>query len=262
MNTPNIAHTPASGSSALHYWNTKASTYPTAAQAHAVDRAARLRGIAAEMGVHFNVPAILDLGCGTGIHALPMAEQAGRIVAIDLSPDMLEPLRAAARANIETHALDWADADLDQHGWRGAFDLVWGIMTPAVGAPELLEKMDAASRGLCCAMVWGARRHDPLLTEAFALHGTEFVPPGWSGVIADYLTRQGRHFQRRSLPDSLRQTPTPSALVEDLCAHLMWLGVTPDEAALTDWANGKANDGKVVREVDFDLDVWVWGEQN
>ncbi|MBS1207869.1 MAG: PfkB-family carbohydrate kinase [Proteobacteria bacterium] len=257
----NIARIPASGPAALQYWNTKATSYPTLAHAQAAARATRLRQLAMKMGVSFDVPTILDLGCGTGIHALPMAELAGRVVAIDLSPEMLVPLRALAPPNLEIHALDWAESDLDARGWRGAFDLVWAIMTPAVGAPALLAKMEAASRGLCCAMVWGAQRHDPLLSEAFALHGVEFVAPDWSAGIASYLKQQGRSFQFRSEPDRLRQTPTPAVLVEDLCAHLAWLGVSPDEQALATWAAARAHDGMILREVDFDLDVWVWRAQ-
>jgi ubiquinone/menaquinone biosynthesis C-methylase UbiE len=40
--------------------------------------------------------AALDVGCGTGLLTLPLAEHAGRVVGLDLSPSMLEKLAAKA----------------------------------------------------------------------------------------------------------------------------------------------------------------------
>lgn len=253
-----IAHTPASGHAARRYWDIKAAAYPHGDQPAARARGERLRALAQEMGVRFDVPAIIDIGCGTGVHALPLSRRAGRVVAVDLSDDMLVPLREASLPNIETHALDWAEVDLDALHWRGAFDLAWAVMTPAVGTPALLASVEAASRAQCCAMVWGARRHDPLLSEAFALHGVRFEPPGWSAVIAQYLQRHSRRHVMRSVPDGLQHQLGPAALIDDLCAHLVWLGIEPDRPRLVAWAAEKAVDGRIARVVDFDLDVWVW----
>jgi ubiquinone/menaquinone biosynthesis C-methylase UbiE len=43
---------------------------------------------------------VLDLGCGPGTLAIPLAEHAGEVVAVDVEPEMLERLRRAAPANV------------------------------------------------------------------------------------------------------------------------------------------------------------------
>ncbi len=65
---------------------------------------------------------LLDVGCGTGRHAVPLAALGLQVTGVDLSPEMLE--RAAARAAAAGVALDLlvADArDLPDH--LGAFDV-------------------------------------------------------------------------------------------------------------------------------------------
>ncbi|NOZ28880.1 MAG: methyltransferase domain-containing protein [Chloroflexi bacterium] len=46
-----------------------------------------------DVGAH---DAALDVGCGTGLLTLPLAERAGRVVGLDLSPSMLRKLAAKA----------------------------------------------------------------------------------------------------------------------------------------------------------------------
>lgn len=72
-----------------------------------------------ELGLAERSAAILDIGCGTGLCASFLRPLAGRLVGVDLSPDMLA--RAAGRYD-ETHCLD-----LMQYlelGGAGEFDLI------------------------------------------------------------------------------------------------------------------------------------------
>ncbi|MFC7097219.1 class I SAM-dependent methyltransferase [Halobaculum marinum] len=57
---------------------------------------------------------VLDLGCGTGELAVPLAANADEVVAVDPSPAMLDAVRArAARAGVETvHAVEGDDTDV------------------------------------------------------------------------------------------------------------------------------------------------------
>ena len=56
---------------------------------------------------------VLDVGCGTGVFAARIAPHVRRVVAIDLSPEMLARARARGLPNVELHEgdfLTWRDA--------------------------------------------------------------------------------------------------------------------------------------------------------
>jgi SAM-dependent methyltransferase len=58
------------------------------------------------------VHTILDLGCGTGNHAIPLAKRGYEVHGVDLSPDMLA--RANAKAETESHGGAFAPPMLHQ----------------------------------------------------------------------------------------------------------------------------------------------------
>ena len=69
----------------------------------------------------------LEVGCGTGAFARSLAGRSDRVLAIDLSPRMVEVARARSRGcpNIE-----YAVADANSWGWtERRFDCVASIMT-------------------------------------------------------------------------------------------------------------------------------------
>ena len=52
---------------------------------------------------------VLDVGCGTGRHAVPLARRGFRMVGIDLSRGMLREAQAVAQQ--ASVAVDWVQAD-------------------------------------------------------------------------------------------------------------------------------------------------------
>ena len=63
-----------------------------------------------DVGAH---DTVLDVGCGTGLLTLPLAERAGRVVGLDLSPAMLEKLAAkAARQGLAIELREGSVLDL------------------------------------------------------------------------------------------------------------------------------------------------------
>ncbi len=121
----------------------------------------------------------LDIGCGPGNVALPLARRMKRVVALDPSEDMLAILeRRAARAgikNIETVHMRWEDVDLDRLGWRGRFRVAIASMSPGIRDVATLQKMQAAScRG--CYLSGFTRRFDRAQDELWRLFFHEPMP--------------------------------------------------------------------------------------
>lgn len=97
------------------------------------------------------VRTVLDVGCGSGNLALPLARRVRRVHALDFSAEMLRLLRARARAegvrNVTTHRRAWAD----DWGRVPRADLV--LCSRAMDVDDLrtaLEKMTSHARRRCC----------------------------------------------------------------------------------------------------------------
>lgn len=68
------------------------------------------------------VRSVLDLGCGTGGHALPLARRGYAVTGVDLSPQMLR--RAADKAREEGLAIDLHEGDVRTVRTGGTYDAV------------------------------------------------------------------------------------------------------------------------------------------
>ncbi len=119
--------------------------------------------------VHAAVPpgaALLDLGCGTGRIAAPLAALGHRVVGVDASPEMLallDPAVTAVRSSIE-------DLDLPER--------FGGVLM----ASHLVNTPDAGGR---TALLAAAARH----VAAGGVLVAQWHPPGWF----DRLRPGGRH---------------------------------------------------------------------
>lgn len=112
------------------------------------------------------VGSVLDLGCGTGEHALYLAERGHEVLGIDLAPRAIEIARAKARErNLEARFLVW-DA-LRAHELGRAFDTALDV-----GLFHTLrdEERERYARSLRDALPPGGR--------AFILCWSERNPPG------------------------------------------------------------------------------------
>lgn len=71
---------------------------------------------------------VLDLGCGSGLHALAMARHGMRVVALDQSRQYLsDVLRESGAHGIK---LEVVRADLEALSFKGAFDVVYMLRNP------------------------------------------------------------------------------------------------------------------------------------
>lgn len=95
---------------------------------------------------------VLDIGCGTGRTALPVAAAGPAVVALDLSRGMLQQLVAAAR--------------------HGGHDRIW----PVIGDAERLPLADGAVDGIVCQ---GVLHHLPNVAAAVSEADRVLSRGGW-----------------------------------------------------------------------------------
>lgn len=96
---------------------------------------------------------VLDIGCGPGGYSLLMAKGAAEVLGLDISPRMIRHAQAAATAqniaNASFEVANFCDIDVEERGWRGAFDMVFASFCPAVRNAQNLLKMCDVSRKWC-----------------------------------------------------------------------------------------------------------------
>lgn len=120
--------------------------------------------------------AALDVGCGTGIYSIALANRIRTAVGVDISPAMIacgqEHAQTLGLQNVSFSILDWAEADIDSLGFRCKFDLVFAHMTPAISDFASFDKMHLCSRAYC-AMAKPTRRHNAVQEAVHALVGID-----------------------------------------------------------------------------------------
>ncbi|MCD8316388.1 MAG: class I SAM-dependent methyltransferase, partial [Eggerthellaceae bacterium] len=134
------------------FWNKRAQTFtssdaPDSYVAHFLDMAKIKSG-----------QSVLDMGCGTGALAIPLAKEGHEVIAADFSSGMLakmeERMRALGVTGIRPLCMKWED-DWERFGiYPQSVDV--GISSRSIGVYDLLDavkKIDGAAKSRVCISV-------------------------------------------------------------------------------------------------------------
>ena len=172
---------------------------------------------------------VLDIGCGPGTLALPLARRVKKVTAMDFSPKMLAILQKRARdekiQNISTHTLSWTD-DWEKEGVT-AHDVT--IASRSLAVKDLGPALEKLTRYAKKSVVITDRvGHGPLDPEAFKIVGRELK------TGPDYIYTINLLYQMgiQATVDFIHidKKPTYSSLEEAVNSHeWMFRGLTVDE---------------------------------
>lgn len=107
---------------------------------------------------------VLDIGCGPGRIAIPMAARAASVTAMDNAPQMLEACRARANTagvtNLIPLGLDWQDAVAGQN--VAQHDVVICSRTAALGS---VERLSSFARKRVAVITWANAPSIPTIID-------------------------------------------------------------------------------------------------
>lgn len=229
------------------FWNSRARNYPLPFDPGTLVKTRRILRLLRTMGADFTGRDILDIGCGTGLYALPLAAGAGRVLGLDSSPAMLRIFRAQARArkikNARCREAAWAKTRAA--GLRDRFDIALASMTMAIKGKADLLKMEAASRERCVYIGWAGVRKNSLLETAYAHHGVEYKAPEGAGCVLKLLRALGRRPRVKFITDSWTKSATPEITIGEIAVNMKVNGARLDRPWIEAFLKRRTRKGQI-----------------
>lgn len=232
------------------FWNARAANYPLPFDPSTLEKTGRILRLLRGLGAELDGRDILDIGCGTGVYALPLAGKAGKVLGIDSSRAMLRVFRAQARSREIKNArcLRAAWAQVPVRRIRGGFDIALASMTNAIRRKTDLLKMEAAARERCVYIGWAGVRKNDLLEEAYAHHGLKYRAPEGAERVMKALRALGRRPRVKYITDSWEKSATPAVTLRDIAVSVKVNGARLDRRWTENFLKRRAKKG-MVRQV-------------
>jgi SAM-dependent methyltransferase len=100
-----------------------------------------------------NESSIADVGCGAGLFVMEFGKTAQYALGLDYSSNFIQYGRNVAKMqgihNVEFRTCDFDNADIDEMGLSGKFDLAFSYITPAIFSLESVKKLMQLSHSWC-----------------------------------------------------------------------------------------------------------------
>lgn len=213
------------------FWDVKSKKYPLPYEESVYNKTIEIIKMVTKKGVNIEGTRILDIGCGTGIFTLPLAEKASYVIGLDNSKAMIKILKEQADKkglrNLAIEYKSWDDVEIDTLNWKKAFDIVWASMTPAIKNARDLEKMEQCSKNWCVYIGWANRRENSFLEKAFELFGGKYVSPAGGINVNRILDEMNRKLYVEDFNDSWSWKGSTEEAIEDVMINLHMNQIKP-----------------------------------
>ena len=243
--------------STREFWNSRAESFPRY-EAGADTYEARMLQLARDNGVDFRGKTVLDVGCGSGMYTIRLAQQAASVTALDISDEMLRILMqdAAAQglANIRPVCSDW------QHfAPAERFQIIFASMTPALTDDAAREKLHACALEQVVFMGFTERKTSDVMAGLYAHY--DITPPQFADAPPMHAWLQARNIPHKVLPvDGQWVVPhSREHLLEACIANLRARGAQPDIAHVAAHIESfRDQNSAYVERTEYSLEMIIW----
>ncbi len=138
-------------------------------------------------GVDFKERLVLDIGCGTGTVAIPLALRGARVDAIDLSQAMLTILQEdVSKLHLEKLVKSYK-SDWDSFHVSSLYDIVFASMTPAISQEYHIQKMINATSKIGIYVGWGAYKINDFVDQLMLEHAVQWDKKGGCVKVTSFM---------------------------------------------------------------------------
>jgi SAM-dependent methyltransferase len=145
------------------FWDKMAKRYPRYNDEAIQNDAKIIFRFAKKQGVTFKDKTVIDIGCGTGTLALPLASEAKKILGLDVSQPMLEIFQSDVQALDVENTIDIYNTSWDAFDLQQSFDVAIASMTPAVANASQYEKFIGATHAYAIFVGWGSYKTNDVI---------------------------------------------------------------------------------------------------
>jgi len=211
-----------------------------------------------KLGIDFTDKTILDIGCGTGVYTLKIAQLAKSVTGIDFSKKMLEILKEDAKrlnlTNIKTHHSTWDKFDLNNQ----LYDIAICTMSPAVKTKEQLEKFDKSAK-IKIYLGWAGVRDCMILDDLFLAHGEVYEAPNGAKKVKNWLYANNIKYKIENFEELKIRVRNFEEAVENYTWHLSVRGINPQKEKIVDTIKPLCDKNKNITEETINkMDLLVW----
>ena len=232
----------------MSLWDKKASKYPR----YKKDKSEfeqQFYDSVAKFGIDFKDKNIIDIGCGTGVHSLRLAQKAKSVLGVDSSQAMLDILKDDAKKlgleNISTIKSSWSKLELDEIKHLVAldkFDIAFCTMSPALNGDDDFKKfINAAPKRVYLG--WAKPRSSDVLEYVFS----HFKKPNQKADLAskrlkEYLNKSQISYHEKLLSEERVALRSQKELLENVCWHLEMSEINFSQAKVQSLLNQRYKD--------------------
>jgi len=241
------------------FWEHLAKHYPSYTNPQMGDDVRTMIDLATGFGVDFNGAHVLDIGCGTGTVAIPLAMMGATVCAMDISDGMLERLKSDSHAagvteKIAAHKSDWDSFALD-----GEYDIVLASMTPAVSTDAHYDKYIQAAKKWGIFVGWGAYKRNAFLEGLLGHHGGKYIEPNNKAAkFYDLITAKGKKANLDFFETEWAETYSMDKALDYAVSHLERTHISPDMEKIHSILDQWEQNGSVTITTQAQKGVVVW----
>ena len=208
-----------------------------------------------EFGVKFENKSVVDIGCGTGVHTLFLAQICREITGMDISGEMLKVmLEDAAKFNISN--LTAVQSDFKNFNPNRVYDVAFSTMSPAIADEEDFVKF--INLGEKRVYLWWNKPRYSSVLELFYEGSQRGCFKEKANFFEEYLRRKNIAFNSCVLEESREQKRTLEEMTQNALWHLQIANFAHEENAVRSRLESIAKDGLVTEKIVSSMKLLVF----
>ena len=208
-----------------------------------------------EFGVKFDGKSVVDIGCGTGVHTLHLAQICREITGMDISGEMLKVmLEDAAKFNISN--LTAVQSDFKNFNPSRVYDVAFSTMSPAIADEEDFSKF--INLGEKTVYLWWNKPRNSSVLELFYEGSEKRCFKEKANFFEEYLRLENIAFNSCVLEESREQKRTLEEMTQNALWHLQIANFAHDENAVRSRLESIAKDGLVTEKIISSMKLLVF----